>query len=97
MKSKKTPQAFITKRKIADAVNSGCQTSRQVSEQIGAHIVTVQTKMQDMHAEGYLIRRKIGQTYIYAVKEGVEIKEEPEWESRLELAKKIKEAKERKK
>lgn len=93
MTERKLFRLFVTDRAVADAVNSGCQTSKDVADKIGAHRVTVQKKMQEMFNAGYLIRRKIGQTYFYAVADDEAIPEDTTEADRAELARKIKAAK----
>lgn len=92
MTKRKLFKLFVTDRAVADAIKEGCQTSRDVADEIGAHPETVRLKMKDMTGKGYLLRRKIGQTYFYAVAD-VDIPEDTTEADRAELARKIKEAK----
>lgn len=93
MTERKLFKKVITDRKVVAAIREGCQTSRDIADYMRVHQGTMQTKLQEMHEAGYLRRRKIGQTFFYAVVEGVEIPEDTTESDRAELARKIKEAK----
>jgi transcription initiation factor IIE alpha subunit len=61
--------ALITDEEITQAISGGSQTSTEIAETLGVHRVTIRRKLFKMYQDGLIIRRKIGQTFIYAVKE----------------------------
>lgn len=69
MADRKPFTLVMTDDKIIRAIKDGNQTSTDIAETIGVHKVTMRGKLIKMWRGGLIIRRKIGQTYFYAVKE----------------------------
>lgn len=93
MTERKLFQKVITEERIANSIRAGCQTSTEIAKKMKVHPVSIQKKLLEMYEAGYLTRKKLGQTFVYAIAKDAVIPVDTTEKDRRALARAIKAAK----
>ena len=69
MEERKPFTLIMTDERIMAEIRSGYKTSSELAAALGVHKVSMRGKLLDLIDRGVVSRSKIGQTFVYTVKE----------------------------
>lgn len=64
-----TAKKYITLDKVIESIKKGHNTVRGMATDLNVHRESMRSNLYDMYQAGEIDRNKIGQTYIYSLKD----------------------------